>query len=162
MVVWGGYNGYIGQMYGDGARYDLSTNTWLSVSGNNAPNQRYFHTAVWTGSEMIVWGGINYPVYDLSGGRYNPTTDTWTPTSLVNPPSLRWMHAAAWTGTEMIIQGGTPGNPVGGRYNPATDTWKSTIQQMQRTTDKARSLDAPEMILWVDLRQPVFHTTAGA
>jgi len=150
MVVWGGYNGYIGQMYGDGARYDLSTNTWLSVSSNNAPNQRYFHTAVWTGSEMIVWGGINYPVYDLSGGRYNPATDTWTPTSLVNPPSLRWMHAAVWTGTEMIIQGGTPGNPVGGRYNPATDTWKST--NPTNAANNGQGITAvwtrKEMILW--------------
>jgi N-acetylneuraminic acid mutarotase len=127
MVIWNGYDGFIGKMYGDGARYNPTTNTWKSVALANAPNPRYFHTAVWTGTEMIVWGGINYPVYDLSGGRYNPVTDTWTPTSLVGPPSLRWLHAAVWTGKEMIIWGGSGSyDSTGGRYNPTTDTWRST------------------------------------
>ena len=38
----------------------------------NAPNARYFHTAVWTGSEMIVWGGDNYPVYDSAVAATTP------------------------------------------------------------------------------------------
>ena len=41
----------------------------------NAPSARVYHTAVWTGSEMIVWGGYNYPAGDLNDGdRYNPAT----------------------------------------------------------------------------------------
>jgi Bacterial Ig domain len=163
-VVWGGYNGYIGQMYGDGARYDLATNSWLPVSAASAPNARFYHTAVWTGSEVVVWGGLNYPVYDLSGGRYNPVTDTWTPTSLAGAPSLRWFHAAVWTGAEMIVEGGTPGVGPGGRYNPVTDTWTATS-----------SLNAPpggegatavwtgkEMILWGGLDDDsFFHNDGG-
>jgi hypothetical protein len=31
--------------------------TWTATSTTNAPFARYGHTAVWTGSEMIVWGG---------------------------------------------------------------------------------------------------------
>ena len=37
---------------------------------------------MWTGTEMIVWGGVtivgggNYQ-YLADGGRYNPSTDTW-------------------------------------------------------------------------------------
>ena len=31
--------------------------TWTATSLTNAPSARYDHTAVWTGSEMIVWGG---------------------------------------------------------------------------------------------------------
>ena len=31
--------------------------TWTATSTTNAPVRRAGHTAVWTGSEMIVWGG---------------------------------------------------------------------------------------------------------
>ena len=31
--------------------------TWTATSTANAPSGRDGHTAVWTGSEMIVWGG---------------------------------------------------------------------------------------------------------
>src|SRR5437879_3931108 len=31
--------------------------TWTATSTTNAPDAREQHTAVWTGSEMIVWGG---------------------------------------------------------------------------------------------------------
>lgn len=31
--------------------------TWIATSTTNAPSARAGHTAVWTGSEMIVWGG---------------------------------------------------------------------------------------------------------
>src|SRR6476646_314647 len=31
--------------------------SWTATSTTNAPTGRFYHTAVWTGSEMIVWGG---------------------------------------------------------------------------------------------------------
>lgn len=34
-------------------------NTWSPTAVNYAPTVRYHHTAVWTGTEMIVWGGIS-------------------------------------------------------------------------------------------------------
>ena len=33
------------------------TDQWGATSTTNAPSARFSHTAVWTGSEMIVWGG---------------------------------------------------------------------------------------------------------
>ena len=33
--------------------------TWTPTTLTNAPSARDEHTAVWTGSEMIVWGGLN-------------------------------------------------------------------------------------------------------
>ena len=56
---------------------------------------------MWTGSEMIIWGGV-----DNTGGRYNPATNTWRATSTTNAPSARTEHTAVWTGTEMIVWGG--------------------------------------------------------
>ena len=40
-----------------GGRYNPSTDSWTATSTTNAPAARVDHTAVWTGSEMIVWGG---------------------------------------------------------------------------------------------------------
>jgi len=57
--------------------------TWSATSLTNAPTARANHTAVWTGSEMIVWGGDGNGFSHLdNGGRYNPITDSWTATSL--------------------------------------------------------------------------------
>jgi len=110
-----------------GARYNPATDTWMPTSTANAPSGRSGHTAVWAGTEMIVWGG--YFASPLSsGGRYNPATDTWTPTSTIGPPDGRGAHTAVWTGTEMVVWGGWYLGPfaTGGRYNPATDTWSPT------------------------------------
>ncbi len=102
--------------------------TWTATNLTNAPIARYLHTAVWTGSEMIVWGGSNGSDLD-SGGRYTPSTDSWTATSSINVPTARDSHTAVWTGSEMIVFGGFNGQTAlntGGRYNPATNSWIST------------------------------------
>src|SRR5205823_1427233 len=63
--------------------------TWTGTSVTNAPSGRDVHTAIWTGSEMIVWGGGNSSGALNTGGRYNPTTDSWTATSTINAPEAR-------------------------------------------------------------------------
>ena len=73
-----------------GGRYNPSTDTWTTTSTINAPSPRGAHTAVWTGSEMIVWGGnTNSGLSFNTGGRYNPGTNSWTATSTINAPSPR-------------------------------------------------------------------------
>src|SRR5438046_6659989 len=89
-----------------GGRYNPSTDSWTATSTINAPAARGSHTAVWTGSEMIVWGGWNGSSYLNTGGRYNPSTDGWTATSLTNAPVGRSQHTAVWTGSQMILWGG--------------------------------------------------------
>ena len=54
MIVWGGNDG---DRLNTGGRYNPSTNSWTATSTTNAPTARAVHTAVWTGNEMIVWGG---------------------------------------------------------------------------------------------------------
>ncbi len=125
MIIWGGYNANGSHNLGDGARYNPVTDSWTPMSANNAPSPRYFHTAVWTGSEMIVWGGSNGS-YLGDGARYNPSNDTWTRISNVNAPVARYLHVAVWSGSEMIIWGGYGTNTYlndGARYNPTTDSW---------------------------------------
>ena len=81
MIVWGG----LGQMFfttlNTGGRYDPATDSWNATNVADAPSPRDFHTAVWTGTEMIVWGGAG-DFFDFnSGGRYHPGTDSWIPTT---------------------------------------------------------------------------------
>ncbi|TMP95700.1 MAG: hypothetical protein E6L09_15995 [Verrucomicrobia bacterium] len=48
--------------------------------GNPTPTRRSYHTAVWTGSEMIVWGGDSITSRSFvvnTGARLNPVTGTW-------------------------------------------------------------------------------------
>jgi hypothetical protein len=96
------------------ANYDLLTipdiqagcidDTWTATSTTNAPNGRSNQTAVWTGSEMIVWGGFNGS-FSNTGDRYDPSTDSWTATTTTNAPDAREAHTAVWTGDEMIVWG---------------------------------------------------------
>lgn len=82
MIIWGGDT--IGVNRNDGAAYDPVTNTWTAVSTAGAPSPRSRHTAVWTGSNMIVWGGLPGPTN--AGAVYDPATDAWTPTAMTRPP----------------------------------------------------------------------------
>ncbi len=62
------------------------SDNWQRRDNLTAPADRAGHTAVWTGSEMIVWGGQDFSGFLGDGARYNPTTDSWTPT---NSPAHR-------------------------------------------------------------------------
>jgi hypothetical protein len=63
MIVWGGLGDTA--ILDNGGRYDPGTDSWRATTLINAPTGRFRHTAVWTGSEMIVWGGGSN-----TGGRY--------------------------------------------------------------------------------------------
>lgn len=128
MIVWGGVNN--GSSLGDGGRFNPAVNSWVYLPGTlaNSPSGRSLHTAVWSGTEMIIWGGVNGTGFLNDGGRYNATTGSWTPilNSLGNTPSARDSHSAIWTGTQMIIWGGlgNPGNfGDGGIFSPVAGTW---------------------------------------
>jgi len=127
-------------------------NTWTATATTNAPSARVGHAAVWTGVEMIVWGG--YGNYGNTGGRYNPSTDSWTATSTTNVPSARVIPTAVWTGSKMIVWGGLDlvGNGVntGGRYDPGTDSWEptSTASAPSPRFGQAAVWTGSEMIVW--------------
>jgi N-acetylneuraminic acid mutarotase len=139
--------------------------TWTATSTANAPSARGYHTAVWTGSEMIVWGGFFPPVDFLNtGGRYNPATDSWIATSTANAPSGRYNHTAVWTGSEMIVWGGLGSIGVelntGGRYNPGTDSWTatSTTNAPDARTAHTAVWTGSEMIVWGGIGTNDFNT----
>ena len=81
MIIWGGTVDFLPYFTNTGGRYDPATDTWTATSTTNAPFARSGHTAMWTGTQMIVWGGIFGDFFFNTGGKYDPTTDTWTATS---------------------------------------------------------------------------------
>jgi putative metal-binding protein/Kelch motif protein/galactose oxidase-like protein len=130
MLVWGGSkpSGTGGTIFfADGARYHPATGTWTAMSTSGAPTARRLHTAVWTGTRMLVFGGDHSGGAFNTGGQYDPSTDTWTVMSTSDGPSSRRGHTAVWTGADMIVWGGQGDAEEfrndGGHYDPVTDVW---------------------------------------
>jgi len=148
MIVWGGRVDFGGELCeprrtNSGARFDPVGDMWTPMLTSGAPSARTRTTAVWTGSEMLVWGGFSevsdggfgtcFGVYKGDGGRFDPVANQWTPLP-ASPLSSRRDHIAVWTGTEMAVWGGffssgVPPTQVGtyfdngARFNPALGTW---------------------------------------
>jgi len=59
------------------------------------PRARWATEAVWTGQEMVLWGGV--PDMD-EGGLYDPLRDAWRPTEALGAPSPG-TDTTVWTGT---------------------------------------------------------------
>jgi hypothetical protein len=140
--------------------------TWITTSTANAPSAREAHTAVWTGSEMIVWGGYDGSSDVNTGARYHPSTDSWTATSTTNAPTGRDLHTAVWTGSEMVIWGGNDLGAIlntGGRYNPTTDSWTPTsaTNAPDARADHTAVWTGSEMIVWAELWASSSITPAG-
>jgi Kelch motif protein len=111
------------------------------------------HTSVWTGSEMIVWGGWDDINFLNTGGRYDPGTDAWTATSTSNAPDGRFQHTAVLIGSEMIVWGGWNGVNIfntGGKYNPGTDSWTATSTTTAPTARYVHTAvsTSGQMIVW--------------
>jgi N-acetylneuraminic acid mutarotase len=167
MIVWGGWypQGY-GGFLNSGGRYNPGTDNWTPTTLINAPEERRWHSAVWTGSEMIVWGGevVGGSGPSNTGGRYNPSTDSWIATSTTGAPGPKIDHTAVWTGSEMIVWGGGPytATNTGARYNPVSDSWTATntIGTPPRAGQSA-VWTGNEMIVWGGYDGSV-HVNTGA
>lgn len=129
VLFWGGSNEFVPGLLNDGGAYDPAADTWRPIATAGAPTPRFLHTALWTGSEMLVWGGLDetstISADADTGGRYDPTTDTWAPMAKGRLVGRR-EHGAVWTGSEMLIWGGASGDTLdgdGARYQPAEDQW---------------------------------------
>lgn len=130
MIVWGGVHrpGSYFEALNTGGRYDPHTDTWTTTSLVDAPDARDPDVAVWTGREMIIWGGGNTQGALNSGARYDPSRDVWTPMSNIDAPPARFGSVGVWTGNLMIVWGGRGAGYLnsGGRYDPVTDSWSPT------------------------------------
>jgi hypothetical protein len=61
MVVWGGMEVQNGSIVysNSGAIYSPASNEWSSLPIPGSLVERTMHTLIWTGSDIVVWGGGN-------------------------------------------------------------------------------------------------------
>jgi N-acetylneuraminic acid mutarotase len=155
-MVWGapGDTTLIGAGYTEIA---IQIDYWTATTTTGAPSVRDFHTAVWTGSRMIIWGGYNGAQVN-DGGQYDPVANTWTATTTTGAPSVRSSHTAAWTGSRMIVWGGYAGAYLndGGQYDPVANTWTAT------TTTSAPSVRGYHTAVWTGSKMVVWGGYGGS
>lgn len=113
-----------------GQAYAPSTGTWRSIAP--APLERaYGVVSVWTGEELMLWGGGERgDDRTLEGAAYDPTIDTWH--RIADAPIGLNLAEGVWTGSEILVFGsllsGANRAPiptsVGAAYDPVTNSWK--------------------------------------
>jgi hypothetical protein len=88
------------------AAYNPATDTWRKLPPT-PPGSSFGpggHAMVWTGRQLLVWGGGCCGGANAGGGAYTPATNSW---QLLPPAQLGPRYpAAAWTRREMTIAGG--------------------------------------------------------
>lgn len=119
------------RIYRSALAYSPATNRWRSLP--DMPMARFGHGAVWTGRQLLVWGGQTMPFDERTdthstpphGLAYTPATNLWSALPAA-PLRGRTPEATIWTGHEMIIFGGRASRPPfqemrdGAAYRPAT------------------------------------------
>ena len=88
--------------------------------------------AVWTGDELLLWGGasedgVSRRTFRADGAAIDPASDTWRllPDAELAP---RTDHAAAWAADRLFVWGGTGQAGFladGATYDPAEDAWEA-------------------------------------
>lgn len=105
-------------------------------------DRRQDHSLVWSGEEVLVWGGHDSNQHEPfpDGAAYSPKTDSWRllPENDLEP---RTRHSTVMVGEQMLVWGGfTPthsGAPDGhlardgALYNPVSDSWEPIAQAPQ-------------------------------
>jgi len=140
-----------------GGLYDATADTWTTISSANAPSLRFGHTAVWTGSQAVVYGGqrrvwvpsvqscgVELPA---DGARYDPITDSWSPMAVRPPSSNNQDLTAVWSGSQVLYYGGG----WGFRYDPAADQWLELYSNGPSNPgggEHTAVWDGAEMIVW--------------
>lgn len=128
MIIWGGSTAAFSGELNTGALFDPAANTWTgATTTSGAPAARSVHTAVWTGTEMFIYGGEASSSAFNTGGRYNPVANTWTAVSTSGGPTTS-RAPAAWSGSLIYLSGGfnsSTSASIAGlySYNPTTNTW---------------------------------------
>jgi hypothetical protein len=111
----------------------LAGGAWSLIPSAPIP-ARASASVVWTGRELLVWGGQSRKQGDelrADGAAYDPSTRTWR----MLPPSpltARTGQVGVWTGRDLIVWGGYDNvrtgqlhvTADGAAYDPSANTWR--------------------------------------
>jgi hypothetical protein len=111
-----------------GLAYEPDSESWRTLP--RAPLQAQGSEAVWTGSELIVWGGGDRGPAAEAGAAYDPVADSWR--KIADAPLGLNAVSLVWTGSEMIAFGSrldrrnrsSSRNAIAIAYEPASDAWR--------------------------------------
>jgi N-acetylneuraminic acid mutarotase len=190
MLIWAGLDlsrdptasPYGTSQFTDGAAYNPATRRWRRIA---EPPFKLFYTnldapgvldppAVWTGTEMLVFGSRpdNTSPQAVGGGAlaYNPASNRWR--ILATPPAGMNLYASAavWTGQRVVIFGGpntglnpppSPANNngigsvsvsslgVSASYDPHTNRWSSVAAfPLDPRSFETAAWTGHEVIIW--------------
>lgn len=148
MIVWGGYEP--GNYLTSGGVYNPTLDSWTPTAAVPPGfSGRLDCTTIWTGSQMLIWGGHIYSVAEgknvplPNGSMYNPLLDTWTAMDESVPPVpvSRTGQSAVWTGNSMIVWGGYDGSVClksGAVFDPNANAWIVILPDPPATIDARR------------------------
>lgn len=118
----------------------LDGGSWRAMATASQPSARAYAAQVWTGRELVVWGGSKgAPI--ASGSAYDPAADRWRKLSTKDAPTGRGEYL--WSGTELWLWGGAHLSRARGvetrmggfAYDPATDRWRKLADVPGREED---------------------------
>jgi hypothetical protein len=122
-------------------------------------------TTLWTGSEVLIFGGRgpgDTPLQD--GARYDPATNTWAPMApLPTGVGGGFVSLAAWTGDDAVyVVNHSPGGEFSWDYDllayrPDLDAWRTVVEaRFDQAPDDALialapvPIEGPEALAMVD------------
>ncbi len=160
LVVWGGRGCPAGRCddetappFADGAAYDPEADRWR-VLAPSPLSARSGAASVWTGDELVVWGGRDATGPLADGAAYDPEADAWR--ALSPSPLAPRSAQATWTGDEVLIWGGTvPGSAGevvfadGAAYDPDADAWRAlSPSPLAGRFDMVADWADTELVVW--------------
>lgn len=152
MIVWGGAHGVLDNgmmtfvLAAEAAAYNASTDSWRRIADPPSGGWRYDHSAVWTGREVVIWGGRDAEGNYLNTGmRFDPREDVWTQMTTEGSPSPRADAHMVWTGHAVLVWGGVNDQEYfasGAVYDPSRDAWRPI------STEDAPAARSGEVVVW--------------
>lgn len=138
----------------DGAAYDPSGEAWHRIP--EAPiRAKYGAAEVWTGSELIVFGGgePNEPSAS-NGAAYDPGANAWR--NIAEAPVGLNAASGMWTGREVLVFGSLLDNrnhaetpaAVGAAYDPGRDHWRELPPSMLSPQATSAVWVGDRMVAW--------------
>ncbi|HEY6728169.1 MAG TPA: hypothetical protein VI197_29370 [Polyangiaceae bacterium] len=125
VFIWGGIDADEDPL-DDGAIYDPRSDSWSLVAVDSAtPSARERAVAVWTGTHVLVVGGLSDSGYERDAALYDPVANQWTATGSASIPRSQGI-AGVVDGVVVLLEGFTTdgdaaGNPE--RYEIDSGTW---------------------------------------